>query len=160
VTSVIPQVYRTGSKTPPARLLPFQRGLLSQLLVNDTHFWLCNLDHPALVDTIAAIDRFGNLDEAEFEPWWRPPASLRHDSELKVSVYRRSDALLAVVANWAETPQQAELRLDPRDIAAKRFTGWLDLEERRLRLLPLLDIVDGQISVRVPPHDFRLILVR
>jgi hypothetical protein len=157
VTSILPQLQKARLRMDPSRLIELQRGFLSQVLVNDTHFWFANCDQPALVKTIAALDRFGDLDDAEFEPWWGPQASLEHGPDLKVSVYRREDALLAVVANWTPTALEAQLRLRPGDVAAGRFTRWSDLEQPSEQPSK---IVAGKVPVRIPAHDFRLIRIQ
>jgi hypothetical protein len=157
VTGVLPQLHKAQLDMDPAKLIGFQRGFLSQVLANDTHFWFANAHHRSLVEVIGALDRFGDLDEAEFEPWWSPQASLSHDSELKVSVYRGADSLLAVVANWTQKAHEGELRLRSSDAEARPFTRWSDLERGPSRFGK---IVDGKVRVRVPPHDFRLIMIR
>lgn len=156
VTSILPQLHKAQLDMDPAKLIRFQRGFLSQVLVNDTHFWFANMHHPSLVDTIAALDRFGSLDDATFEPWWRPKSGIEHGSELKVSLYRRADAVLAIVANWTSHPIAGELHVRS-DILNSEKAKWSDPE--RPSAAPT-DPTDGTIRITVQPHDFRLIMLQ
>lgn len=156
VTSILPQLHKASLDVETAELIRLQRGFLSQVLVNDIHFWFANCHHPSLVEIVAAIDRFGSLDDAELDPWWSQADWISNDSHSKVSVYSRDTSALVVVANWSSQDDDVELRLSARSGGRPKFVKWSDAEQSGK---PPVELLDGAIRIRVPARNFRLLLL-
>jgi len=152
VTSLLPQVRRGALPRDPQRLSRRTRELLALTLVDDMHVFASNMDAGTSVPVYRALDRFGNLDEARFVPWWGESRPVRHDAPLHVSAYVKGDEALLVVANWEDRAVEATLEVDANALGLGRVVRARDLE----RSGGTLRLEKGRFHTIVRSRDFRL----
>lgn len=154
-TALLPEV-RFGDADVD-RLRRSQRGLHALTLVRDIPIWVANSYNEEAWSVLRALDRFGNLDEATFHPWWRTGTSEATPGRLRVSYHARPDRVLAVVANESDQPFDGSVGVPWQSLGMPPLERWKDLERPKREDVR---VSDGRIKLTVPPHDFRLLLLK
>ena len=132
------------------------RSELTLLLLHEIPIWPAwSMDLPTVIKIHQVKGEFGYGEEdVIFHPYWEKEKVVMTDSEdVKVSLWKRPEKMLAVVANLGEE-RKARIRIDfhklnlsPQEIK--------DYESEETLLLK-----DGWLNLDLPRHDFRLIWIK
>lgn len=139
----------------PAVTEPAHRSLHGWALASDVPLVLGNTHNNTGVGILRALDRFGSLRDATFEPWWSKDRAVTADPPFRASAYHAAGRALIVVLNPGTAETTRSVVLDVPALQLGGASGWRDLETDD----PPLPLSNGRLSVRVGPHDFRILAV-
>jgi hypothetical protein len=156
VPSLLPQVRWAIDPARPGRARSYQRMLHALVLLHDVHapLWVSDLD--ATVSVLRALDRFGDLGDAEVHPWGTNSDVVRVPMGLRAAVYVKQGRVLLVLANFGRSEIRGLVRLSADRLPLSPAVKVRDLEHpERSRVA-----VGGEgFEVALPAHGLRLFAV-
>ncbi len=130
------------------------RDFLVYTLLTDTLVWPIWCHRDEVLKTWRVKDRFGiGADDVEFIPYWDArPAAVANVAEVKVTAYRRPKAALWVLGNVAFEARKVTLTVNPTRSGVADGTDLVDAYTGER-----FPVRDQQISLSLPPRDFRFL---
>ncbi|GEM_PF-4382147 len=109
-------------------------------------------------DVWNAEDKFGlGDDDVEFLPYWKNERYVKSSSDsVKVSLYRKKEAIMAIIGNVAKTPEEVQVKLNLAEIGAvkkskKVFDGITDESQ---------SFEKNTFNFKIPPRDYKIIIIQ
>lgn len=132
--------------------------MLALLLPHDVLIWVawCHAKTATAYNDVLQREFMMWADDCSFLPYWEARKAIQgQDDTLVASAYVRTDSVLLVVANWADTSCNAELKLD-----WPQLTKGQAMRSVRVAMGKGIAELDGsRLSVAVPGRNLRLVIL-
>ncbi len=149
ITSILPEIKFTKEKK---RMRRYQRAFLAKVFSENMHFWFGNGHHEELVRVMEAFDVLGAVPVEGIHPSWRSDGPVEAAPGLRVTTLSDGTSILVALSNLGDAAVSTSLGVTWERAKPWR---WRDAESSRTSGT----LLSPATRVRVPPRDFRLILL-
>ena len=121
-TFLLPQMGRFTSEQTPRDRGPSE-SCLAAALAYGVPMWIGGIN-PRVVEEVWDVQRAFGMSGAEFVPFWKQDVVACSDPQLRVSLWKKRDSMLLLVANFTDRDRRAELRLSTKGAAVQFRPAW------------------------------------